>query len=465
MKKEAAIAANRFGLGARPGQLELISGDPRGWLNEQIAGPTKWPEEFRSLPDSASVLIEVQDARELRRMSRKTEAEDEPAPEIIEKYGAIVRRHYLRQVTTRLQLAASTDYPFHERLVNFWSNHFAVSADKQPLAAVAGLFENEAIRPNLGGSFAELLVAAVSHPAMVMYLDNQRSIGPGSPAARRARRRSEQQVGLNENLAREILELHTLGVQGGYGQEDVAAFARVLTGWSVGGGRGRTREGEPGRFEFRDIIHEPGKQAVLGKKYAQPGQQQGIAVLLDLAAHPSTATFIASKLARHFIADTPPERAVQAIASIFRDTGGHLPSVHQALVNQTSAWEQPLAKYKTPFDFVVSTYRAFMRIPDDSRLIAGSLELMGQAMFRPGSPAGWPDTAAQWGGADALYKRIEWADTASRRIRPETTNPAALARDVLGANLGERTRRTIGNAESAQQGTTLFLVSPEFQRR
>lgn len=465
MKKEAVIAANRFGLGARPGQLALIDGDPRGWLNEQIAGPPKWPWELESLPDSASVLVEVQEARELRRMSREAEANDEPAPDIIETYGAIVRSHYLRQVESRLQLAVSTDYPFHERLVYFWSNHFAVSAEKQPLAAVAGLFENEAIRPNLGGSFAELLVAAVSHPAMILYLDNQRSIGPGSTVARRTRRRREQQVGLNENLAREILELHTLGVRGGYGQEDVAAFARVLTGWSVGGGSGRNREGEPGRFEFRDAIHEPGKQAVLGKKYAQPGQKQGIAVLHDLAAHPSTATFIARKLARHFIADTPPEPAVQAIARVFRDTGGHLPSVHQALVNQVSAWQQPFAKYKTPFDFVVSTYRAFVRIPDDARLIAGSLELMGQAVFRPGSPAGWPDTADQWGGADALYKRIEWADTASRRIRPETTSPAALARDVLGANLGERTRRAIGNAESAQQGMTLFLVSPEFLRR
>jgi len=299
---------------------------------------------------------------------------------------------------------------------------------------------------------------------MIVYLDNQRSIGPDSAAAKRAVRRRKREVGLNENLAREILELHTLGVHGGYSQADVTAFARVLTGWSVGGGPERSKQGEPGRFEFREAIHEPGKQVVLGRKYAQSGMEQGLAVLRDLAAHPSTATFIATKLARHFVADNPPDRAVQAIARVFRDTDGDLPSVHQALVQLASAWEQAFAKYKTPYEFFVSTYRAFERIPENARLAVGALELMGQAPFRPGSPAGWPDTAEGWGGADALYKRIEWANAAARQVGA-ATNPAMLARDVLGAGLGERTRRAIAGAESAEQGTTLFLVSPEFQRR
>jgi len=465
LKIETVIAANRFGLGAKPGELQEIDPDPRGWLLNQLQGPSRLPAEVRQLPSTASVLLEVQEVREMQRNAKRG-LDDDPAPDVVQKFGAIVRRHYLEQTDVKFRLATSTDRPFHERLVNFWANHFAVSADKQPVSALAGLFENEAIRPNLAGSFADLLLAVEQHPTMILYLDNQRSIGPNSTLGKRANRRNNgQQFGLNENLAREILELHTLGVDGGYSQQDVTAFARVITGWSIGGGENRhIAEGTPGTFQFRSSIHEPGSQSILGRRYTQNGIAQGEAVLNDLASNPSTARFIATKLTRHFVADDPPPAMVERIARVFLDTGGDLPSVHAALVNDSAPWRSTFAKYKTPQEFVISAFRAFDRVPDNGRFVVGALDLMGQTPFRPGSPAGWPDNADHWGGADSLYKRIEWSNTVARYAGART-RPLALAESALGPALGNHTRTAISRAASAEQGITLFLASPEFQRR
>ncbi len=230
MSIAAAIAANRFGLGARPGDLVQIGTQPREWLLEQLAGPAGTPSALGGLPLSSKVIVDVQDVRRAQRDARNNNED------IVKKYGRVVREHYIQQSLARYEVAAATDTPFHERLVHFWSNHFAVSADKQPMPAIAGLYENEAIRPNILGNFSDLLIAAEQHPAMILYLDNQRSIGPNSKLGKRAnKRRSDQEFGLNENLAREILELHTLGVDGGYSQADVTSFAKVITGWSIGG--------------------------------------------------------------------------------------------------------------------------------------------------------------------------------------------------------------------------------------
>ncbi len=456
------IAVNRFGYGARPGDLESIADVAESWLLDQLQGPSRRPAEILNLPGSAEVLVEVQDLRRQQREQRRTGDED-PA----RAYGRTVRRHYVEQSSARYLVAAATEHPFHERLVHFWSNHFAVSADKQPLPAIAGLYEQEAIRPNISGKFLDLLLAAVKHPAMITYLDNQRSIGPGSQVAKRAnRRRDEQEFGLNENLAREILELHTLGVDGGYSQQDVTAFANVITGWSIGGTneRGRFADGTPGTFEFREIIHEPGAQQILGKRYAQRGVDQGEAVLRDLATHPATANFIAFKLAQHFVADDPPAALVKRMADAFLKSGGDLGSTYKTLVESTESWSELQSKYKTPHDFVISTLRAFNHIPDNPRFITGSLDTMGQAPYRPGSPAGWPDTAAHWGGADALYKRIEWSNTVARVVG-DRVNPVDLGNAVLGDAFDTETRKAISRAESVTQGLTLLLASPDFQRR
>ncbi len=458
---DPVIAANRFGLGARPGELARIGNRPQTWLLDQLDGPSRLPSLLRKLPDSPSLFVELQ---QIRRDQREAKRNDE---DIVQKYGRFVREHYVAQTSARYRHAAKTDLPFHERLVHFWSNHFAVSADKQPLPAIAGLMENEAIRPNVSGKFIDLLMAVEKHPAMIVYLDNQRSIGPNSQLGKRAnRRRTEQQFGLNENLAREILELHTLGVDGGYTQEDVTTFAKVITGWSIGGAneRGRFADGTPGEFEFREVIHEPGTQRILGRKYSQSGVDQGEAVLQDLATHPSTARFVSTKLARHFVADEPPSEIVDRLTATWLESGGDLPAVYRALIEAEQAWDPAHRKYKTPHDFVISTLRAFDHEPERPQFIVGALDLMGQTPFRPGSPEGWPDTAEQWGGADALYKRIEWSNTVARLIGSRV-DPVELGDAVLGARFDPETRKAIARAESRVQGMTLFLASPDFQRR
>ncbi len=466
MKYDSAIAANRFGLGAKPGELKKIDSNPRAWLLDQLQGPSRLPGEFSDLPGTAEVLVDIQDLRREQREMRAA-ATDQPAPDIVQKYGQKVRGHYLEQTNARYQYAVATDFPFHERLVHFWSNHFAVSADKQPMPAVAGLYENEAVRPNVTGNFADLLIACEQHPAMITYLDNQRSIGPESMLGRRANRvQRERNIGLNENLAREILELHTLGVDGGYSQQDVTTFAKVITGWSIGGASdtGRFAEGTPGEFEYRDMIHEPGDHTVLGTRYSQRGVAQGEAVLRDLALHPSTARFLASKLATHFVADEPPADLVDELAATYLEGGAELAPVYEALIAADTAWTEPHSKYKSPHDFVVSTLRAFDHVPNNTRFIVGALDLMGQAPFRPGSPAGWPDSAEHWGGADALYKRIEWSNTVSRLVGTRI-KPVELGDDVLGATFSTESRKAVSRAETNVQGMTLLLASPDFQRR
>jgi len=459
--RKTVIAASRFGFGARPGDLKTVRRNPETWLLDQIQGPPRLHDDIQRLPTSASVLVEVQD---IRRQDREEKRDD---PDAVKTYGRIVRRHYTDQTNARYRAAAETETPFHERLVHFWSNHFAISADKQPMPAIAGLYEKEAIRPNVAGKFIDLLLAAEKHPAMIVYLDNQRSIGPGSSMGKRAnRRRRDREIGLNENLAREILELHTLGVDGGYTQQDVTTFAAVITGWSVGGTneRGQFAAGVPGTFEFRETLHEPGAKKLLGQRYSQKGVKQGEAVLRDLAAHPSTARFLSTKLARHFVADDPPDSIVDKLATAYLDSGGELTAMYEVLVQSEEAWVTVFSKYKTPHDFVISTLRAFNHRPNNRRFITGALDLMGQTPFRPGSPAGWPDTAEHWGGADALYKRIEWSNTVSRVVGSRV-NPVDLGDAVLGDAFNPETRKAISRAESFSQGMTLFLASPDFQRR
>ena len=463
MNTKATIAANRYGLGARPGDLEAIGNNADRWLLDQLQGPSRTPAAIAGLPDSASVLAEVLEAREMQRDMKKKAANDET--KVKKVYASKVRRLYMDQTLARFVNAAQTDYPFHERLVHFWSNHFAVSADKQPLPAIAGLFEKEAIRANLNRRFSDMLVAAEKHPAMILYLDNQRSAGPNSELTKRNNRKKRQrQTGLNENLAREILELHTLGVDAGYRQSDVTAFARILTGWSVGSDKGRFKQGEPGRFTFRQQLHEPGSQVIMGQRYQQAGVDQGEAVLLKLAGEPKTADHVAEKLVRHFVADEPPADMIEKISEKFQTSGGDLPTVHRALVEAVQPWQRTLAKYKTPEEYFISAYRAFNFVPEDPRILFRSMEQLGQPTYQPGSPAGWPDTAEYWGGADALYKRIEWANAAGR-YTSKVVNPVDLGQNVLGASFSDHTRTAISRAESITQGTTLLLVSADFQRR
>jgi uncharacterized protein (DUF1800 family) len=463
MTLDAVTAANRFGLGARPGEIERARGDPRGWLQQQLTGSRPVPDDIRRLLSSAEIFKTYS---ELRRDRNDAKADGEAAKRLLGGLRAKLVPYYLDQVAARYRVAVHSDESLRERLVHFWTNHFAVSADKPQVLALAGTLENEAIRPHVAGRFVDLLTAVEMHPAMILYLDNQASIGPDSQLAQRRGRRAaknDRKLGINENLAREILELHTLGVDGGYTQQDVTTFARALTGWSLGTDR-FPGGGEPGKFAFHDGAHEPGTKTILGTRYSQSGVAQPRAVLADLAKHPATARHIASKLARHFIADEPPADAVDHIAKVFLDSGGDLPAVHRAVLDSPAAWAVPATKFKTPHELVVSTFRALDFVPAEPRQVAAPFDLLGQRPYTPGSPAGWPDTATQWDGPDALLKRIEWAGSVASRVASRE-QPLSLGERSLGAALNERTRVAITRAASAEQGITLLLASPEFQRR
>ena len=470
----AAIAANRFGLGARPGELDGVAKDPQAWLLKQLNGS---PPELagEGLKPSAETLAKVLELRkevaaERREMKEQRASGDQKVSAAL-KLPAVYRPVYIDEAFARFSHAVATDRPFLERLTQFWTNHFAVSVDKIAVLGIAGAMEREAIRPHVTGHFADLLLAVEKHPAMLLYLDNPASIGPNSKAARFVDRRGKgRKAGINENLAREILELHTLGVAGGYSQADVTTFAQAISGWSIGGQDNRrlaklgAENGTPGRFHFREAFHEPGAKRLLGRSYGDEGVGQGEAILRDLATRKETARHVATKLARHFIADDPPAAAVDRIARAWLDSRAHLPTVYEALVESPEAWEQPLAKYKTPADYIHSAYRALGIPMREKRRSLQAFEALGQRNLMPGSPAGWPDTSADWDGSSGLLKRVAWADAVAQRLGG-SRNARDLAPRLLGATLGDDTARAIARAESGAQALTLLLASPEFMRR
>jgi uncharacterized protein (DUF1800 family) len=477
----------RFGLGARPGDLAAAAGDPRAWLMAQIRGAVELAGNTPLTP-SDQIFAEVQAARDYAQAMKREVAEAPAATAAAAPASAAafnpVRNaylpHYRAQVLARAQSAALTARPFAERLVHFWTNHFAVSADKGVISGIAGTLENEAIRPHVCGRFVDLLTAVEQHPAMIAFLDNQNSVGRDSELARLAVRRQARrefahpgadasgkparQFGINENLAREILELHTLGVNGGYSQKDVTTFAEIITGWSIGGGKGRLAGGTPGRFYFRDNLHEPGAKTFLGKTYRENGLTQGEAVLADLAHHPATAHFIATKLVRHFISDDPPPAAVERVANTFLKSGGDLPKVYAALIESPEAWDADARKFKTPEDFVFSTLRALSISPRQPEEVLRSFDLLGQRQYTPGSPAGWPDTSKSWDGSDALMHRVLWASRVADRYE-QGLEPADVAASSLGAYARPETVTALRRASSSAQALALLLMSPEFQRR
>jgi uncharacterized protein (DUF1800 family) len=479
VNRDAVIAVNRFGLGAAPGELATATRDPRSWLLAQVRGPAPDYPQLASLAGSDELLKEfprwLMKVRAERRGEMTPPMRGEVTPPMRGEAQAPMQerpqqgvehsfgKHFFpiaaKEIGARFGVAATTPAPFHERLTWFWSNHFAVSADKPTVFAVAGAFEREAIRPNVNGRFVDLLLAATKHPAMILYLDNNLSVRPGFQPPQAAERANlPRATGLNENLAREILELHTLGVNGGYTQADVTTFARALTGWTVGG------MSDTG-FRFAPRRHEAGPKTILGRTYAQEGMAQGELILRDLAAHPATARHVATKLVRHFIADDPPPAAVERVARAFTDSGGELQVVYAALVGSPEAWAQPLPKLKQPIEFIASALRAVPPAREAKpEALFLALREMGQRPFFPPSPQGWPDTAAAWANADGLWKRIEWSTALAERVGTRV-DPLAIAESTYGPALSEATRLAIMRAESKQQGLALALASPEFQRR
>jgi len=480
---EAAIALNRFGLGARP--EDRPPSDPKSWLKRQLNGFEPRPAALADIPDRVEIAASLAEYYEERRAmgGRRRGARDAGAGAMDARPAQddaradarrMVRReardHYALEVGARARAALVSDTPFVERLVHFWANHFAVSADKLAVIGLAGLLEFEAIRPNVLGRFSDMLLAVERHPAMLLYLDQAQSIGPQSPLGSRIAARGRRKAGLNENLAREIMELHTLGVRTGYSQADVTEFARAMTGWTVAGiargpgARVAGRMEEPGSFVFAERLHEPGTRTIIGKRYAQPGEAQARAVLADLAVHPSTARHIATKLARHFVADDPPSALVERLSRAFLRSGGDLPAVYAALIDAPESWAPGTSKFKTPWEWSVSAMRAMgTRTVQDQPAVA-LMNQLGQPVWKPGSPAGYDDIAASWAGPDALVRRVEAAERFAQRTGG-TIDARTLAPRLLPGALTPATEQAIARADSPGQGLALLLVSPEFLRR
>jgi uncharacterized protein (DUF1800 family) len=369
----------------------------------------------------------------------------------------IIQKTYRAEALARLQRAMLADCGFGERLVAFWSNHFCISANKGELARMwAGAFEREAIRPHVLGRFADMLKAVEQHPAMLFFLDNQQSLGPESRAGQNRKR------GLNENLAREIMELHTLGVGSGYTQEDVTSLARIITGWTFAGRQGQL--GEPGSFVFNANAHQPGPQTLLGKVYEAGGLAQGEAALADIARHPAAAKFIATKLVRHFVADDPPPALVARLQGVFTSTDGDLRALTLALVDSDEAWAAPLTKIRSPYEFLVATGRLLARVPEDPGLYLGGLNQLGQPLWSPAGPNGFADTNAAWAAPEGMKLRLDIAAQVGSRLGPNI-DPRDLLELFAADAASADTRRTIEHAESRPQALALLLMSPEFQRR
>jgi uncharacterized protein (DUF1800 family) len=469
--KGAALVLHRFGLGPREGSILAIASDPRGALLAELERPNVGQIADADLPSSSTAnraVFEYNAERAARRKLEKKrrelaqrsgpgtesamapETEAPPAAAVEPVAVPLPRQIFLSEARARVDAAINAHIGFVERLVWFWSNHFCVNADS---TVMAGGYEREAIRPHVLGRFADMLLAAEGHPAMLIYLDNAQSMGPNSVAG------INRDKGLNENLAREILELHTLGVRSVYTQDDVASFANVLTGWSFLATLSNPDHG--GEFFFFRRMHEPGPQTVIGKTYADTGVEQGRAVLADLARHPATARHVAIKLARHFIADDPPPALVDRIARRFLDTDGNLKEVARSLVTAPEAFAPEQMKVKRPAEWILTALRA-TAVPGDIRRLMQAQILLGEPLWRPPAPRGFSDDNASW--LDGLAQRLAVANAFAQR-EGAGLDAEMVAEVALGPLASGETRHAIAGAESRAQALALLLMAPEFQRR
>ena len=431
-------AAIRFGLGPRPDQP--VPADPIAWLDGQLDGPDVPP-----LPAGWPAPPVIADGY---RIWKALDAAGQPGPGQTNPIELNFQAEAIAAMATRIDTAR----PYRERLVEFWANHFTVSKrGGYPVSTVIGPYMREAIRPHVTGRFSDMLLAVFKHPAMLGYLDQAASVGPNSAYGKRSGR------GLNENLAREILELHTVSPAAGYSQADVTEFARLLTGW------GYERNKEPFGTLFRPANHEPGSKTVMGREFGQ-GPEEAEAALRFLAAHPATHRFLATKLARHFITDEPPPEVVARLEGVLRDTDGDLGAVARALPRIEQAWDPPLTKLRSPVDYITAAYRACGASGEAmGRPAWGSCFNLNQPYWTALQPNGWPDRAPDWLGPEPVMQRLDWAyETAGRFTRQD---PMAILDTALGPLAPSTTREAMRRAGSPRDAIAILLASAEFQRR
>jgi len=453
----AVIATNRFGLGARNGEIDLAHQNPQKWLLNGLSN-IKPPENAPTAIKMMQLIADYKKQKDTgkpaaRQPAMMGEVGSEPVRQ---------RDHLYNNSALVLTHSIEASDSINWRLLDFFSNHFSVTAQNNQMRLLAPSLEWDAIAPNLMEPFENMLLSVVAHPAMLVYLNNERSIGSNSQRAKKRKK-----LGLNENLAREILELHTLGVNGGYQQEDVIELAKAITGWGVARTNKRSGYKVTQAFVYREKNHEPGKRTLLGKTYPQTkkGINQARAMLKDLAVHPSTAQHVCTKLARHFISDAPDPTLVAQMTQTWLKTNGNLRAVYTAMLESPLAWQAEREKLKTPREYVVSALRALDVDVEklEPKLLIKSLKALGQEPYSAGSPAGFGDLKSDWNGSNALYARIEWASRLAKRFRNQDIDQ--LINTMLGSQISEHSNLIIKRAESKQQAMTLLLSSPDFLYR
>jgi uncharacterized protein (DUF1800 family) len=444
----AHIALSRFGLGAKIGGVAKIRADAKAALLAELDIPNIAMITDTGLPTYVQ------------------------ACQVVESGFSFEEEIRQKELTARIDKHMEPDIGFVERLVLFFSNHFSMTINKDgAIRCTIGQLERDVIRKHVLGSFKDMLLGVMRHPAMLAYLDNDDSMGPKSVTG------LAWGTGLNQNLAREILELHTLGVGGGYSEADVTSLAKIITGWTYVRGweaEGRYNGGTPalrGRYQFRADWHEPGTQVLLGKSYAQVDATQGAAALAALAVHPSTAEFIAFKLVRHFITDNPTPALVNPVATAFLSSRGNLKTTAKALINLPAAWSAPLSKLRTPYELQIAEMRALGRVyrEEDRWPFIATLSALRHAPWERPAPDGYSDESDYWMGPDAMRIRLETAQMNAwglRQVVPLNTRTApTVAAGLFPTVLTQVSRDAIAAAPDAQNGfATLFMI-PEFQRR
>lgn len=440
----ARVALQRFGLGPRPGVLERIGDDPLAALKAELNAPSV-------------ALIDGEGLPSYRAATKQSQKDFGPVETV-----------RLIELKARVDKQVKAEIGFVERLVMFWSNHFSMSINKDfVIRGTIGQLERDVIRKHALGKFSAMHRGVMQHPAMIRYLDNQDSIGPKSEGG-------QWGAGFNENLARELMELHTLGSGGGYTEADVSSMALAITGWSyvrgweVGQDWADVPDDKPGQFFFREKWHEPGPLTIMGKSYPAGGLKQGEQVLADLARHPATAEHLAFKLVRHFIVDEPTPGMVEPVADAYRASGGDLKATALALISLPAAWSEPLAKIRTPYELAIAQFRALGTSYGEKTMWAFTepLRAMDNLPWERPAPDGYSDETWAWLDPDGVTIRLDTAMLAVDVFAPSFADPPLkLARDLYGAALSKDTAQALTWLTDRRTGLTLLFMSPEFQRR
>ena len=483
-EERALHALNRLGYGPRPADAAAIAEQGADkWLERflteqleprRLAQPAALSERLAGLEvlklGQAELVGRYREAVKAAREARREKAQGQaPNADALNAVREQIRPLVGQAVTARLSRALQSPAQLEEALTEFWFNHFNVFAGKGPVGVLVADYEQRAIRPFVLGRFRDMLGATARHPAMLVYLDNAQSVVAGYEPPQRARRflaerpelKARVPKGLNENYARELMELHTLGVDGGYTQRDVTELARMLTGWGLDQ-RKALIGGAGDLFEFDARKHDGGSKTWLGQNIRGAGQAEGEHALDVLATHPATARHLAYKFAQAFVADDPPPGLVQKLADNFKATGGDLRELTRTLVRADEFWSREAyqAKFKTPYQYLVSSLRALDLPLNNPQPLTAALAQAGQPLYGAQTPDGYKNTAAAWRNPEALTQRVQLATTLGQRSGVSADRLSV----TLGASLSEPTRRTLAGEPSTQQ-VALLLASPDFMKR